>query len=284
MHRQPRLMGRPTRGAAIVSISMILATVSLLVVSPISAAAAPRASSMVRTPNPKALLESLTRPRTQESTVVGPGGLTMRPFVEVKGRPIILNPKKPELLFEGFEYCPFCAPDAWSLIMALSRFGTFTGLKLIRSSSDDVYPDTRFFTFYGSVFRSPFVDFKPLELESLPGRNLQRPRGLIKAVIDRYNVEGGAPFVYLNGRTVPGALFSPSILHRGNGSQAPALTFAEIRHRLNHPNGAIAKNIIGAANWISALVCDVDGMRPLPVCGDPSIVRLSRRLGGVGPR
>ena len=37
--------------------------------------------------------------------------------------------KKPELLYIGAEYCPYCAASRWPLIIALSRFGTFKGLR-----------------------------------------------------------------------------------------------------------------------------------------------------------
>jgi hypothetical protein len=32
---------------------------------------------------------------------------------------------KPEVLYMGGDFCPFCAAERWSIIMALSRFGTW---------------------------------------------------------------------------------------------------------------------------------------------------------------
>ncbi|MGH3290263.1 MAG: DUF929 family protein, partial [Trebonia sp.] len=40
---------------------------------------------------------------------------------------------KPEVLYVGAEYCPYCAMENWPLIVALSRFGQFTGLTTSRS-------------------------------------------------------------------------------------------------------------------------------------------------------
>ena len=40
------------------------------------------------------------------------------------------------------EYCPFCAAQRWAMVSALSRFGTFSGLKTIHSSSSDADPNT----------------------------------------------------------------------------------------------------------------------------------------------
>ena len=36
---------------------------------------------------------------------------------------------KPEVLYVGTEFCPYCAAESWSLIVALSRFGQFSGLQ-----------------------------------------------------------------------------------------------------------------------------------------------------------
>ena len=40
----------------------------------------------------------------------------------------------------GAEYCPYCAAERWSMIVALGRFGTFSGLQTMRSSSTDSRP------------------------------------------------------------------------------------------------------------------------------------------------
>ena len=42
---------------------------------------------------------------------------------------------KPRVLYIGAEYCPYCAAERWPLVVALSRFGTFSGLGLSTSSA-----------------------------------------------------------------------------------------------------------------------------------------------------
>jgi hypothetical protein len=37
---------------------------------------------------------------------------------------------KPLVLYVGAEYCPFCASQRWAVVVALSRFGTFSNLGL----------------------------------------------------------------------------------------------------------------------------------------------------------
>ena len=68
------------------------------------------------------------------------------------------------MLYEGAEYCPFCAAERWAMVMALSKFGTFWGLKLTNSSVSDFAPDTATFSFYGSTYTSKYLAFKPVEL------------------------------------------------------------------------------------------------------------------------
>jgi hypothetical protein len=55
-------------------------------------------------------------------------------FATVDGKALTQN-GKPEVLYIGSEYCPFCAAQRWAMINAFSRFGTFTGLTTTHSSS-----------------------------------------------------------------------------------------------------------------------------------------------------
>jgi thiol-disulfide isomerase/thioredoxin len=70
---------------------------------------------------------------------------------------------KPEVLYMGAEYCPYCAAQRWAIANSLSRFGTFTGLKTSHSSSSDADPNTPTLTFYGSKYTSKYVTFTPVE-------------------------------------------------------------------------------------------------------------------------
>src|ERR1700721_1365736 len=47
---------------------------------------------------------------------------------------------KPEVLYVGTEFCPYCMAESWPLIVALSRFGQFTGLRTSRSPSFENVP------------------------------------------------------------------------------------------------------------------------------------------------
>jgi hypothetical protein len=67
------------------------------------------------------------------------------------------------VLYVGAEFCPFCAAERWPLLLALSRFGTFSNLKESHSSAADVFPNTPTVSFYGSTYESDYVAFTPVE-------------------------------------------------------------------------------------------------------------------------
>src|ERR1700749_1723784 len=73
------------------------------------------------------------------------------------GQPPLTANGKPEVVYMGGEFCPYCAAERWALTAALGRFGTFTGLNLIHSSPTDVYPSTPTISFHGFGYTSKFL-------------------------------------------------------------------------------------------------------------------------------
>ena len=72
----------------------------------------------------------------------------------------------PLVTYIGAEYCPFCAGERWPLVVALSRFGSFSGLRLSHSAADDVFPNTPTLSFYGSSYSSQYVELSAAELQT----------------------------------------------------------------------------------------------------------------------
>ena len=73
---------------------------------------------------------------------------------------------KPEIVYMGAEYCPYCAAFRWPFAIALSRFGTFTGLKQTASGSHDTYPNTRTLSFDGTKYSSPYISLSTTEFDT----------------------------------------------------------------------------------------------------------------------
>lgn len=195
----------------------------------------------------------------------------------VSGHPTLLRGTdgKPEILYVGAEYCPFCAAERWALVEALSHFGTFTGLQATHSSTSDGDPDTKTFSFVGSSYASPYVDFVPVELYSnQPEGSGYAPLQTLSAaesrVLDTYDqapytsVPGGIPFISLADRAVvSGAGYDPTLL--------AGLSMTAIAAQLEDPSSPVARAVNGTADEITAAICSLTGGQPASVCQSPAV-------------
>ena len=115
---------------------------------------------------------------------------------------------KPEVLYLGADFCPYCAAVRWPLIVALSRFGTFSGLRTTRSAianrvgQHEPYPATPTWTFYGSRYASRYLTFTAVELQTnIPDpetggyTGLQTLTAAQQELMTRYDSAGSIPFV-----------------------------------------------------------------------------------------
>ena len=97
----------------------------------------------------------------------GGGSVTAKP-TSISGAALTAN-GKPEVLYMGAEYCPYCAAERWAMIVALSRFGTFSGLATVHSAaangagSAEPYPNTPTWTFVHATYTSQYLTFSPVE-------------------------------------------------------------------------------------------------------------------------
>ena len=101
---------------------------------------------------PSAMFVAATTPSAVTSMAQNDGSY----FATVDG-PSLTQGGKPEVLFMGSEYCPYCAAQRWAMVSAVSRFGTFSGLTTTHSSSSDVDANTPTLTFYGSKYTSQYI-------------------------------------------------------------------------------------------------------------------------------
>jgi hypothetical protein len=167
----------------------------------------------------------------------------------------------------GAEYCPYCAAERWALVVALSRFGSFSGLKATYSSLSDVFPGTQTVSFYGSTYTSTGLDFTPVEIatnQAVGGRygTLQSLTSAQQSVLDRYDrppytsQAGAIPFIDVANRSVMiGASYDPGVLQ--------GKSIAEIASALSHPSSVIAQAIDGAANTLVAAISQATGVQPI---------------------
>lgn len=178
----------------------------------------------------------------------------------------------PELFYYGAEFCPFCAAERWPIIIALSRFGTFSGLKTTTSSSSDSYPNTPTFTFHNASYRSQYVDFQAVETTDRDRNPLETPTAAQQALVSNYDTSGSIPFVDFGNRyAVSGAMYLPDVLS--------GMTWQAIADALTQPDSAQAKAILGSANLVTAAVCKLTTEQPATVCSSSSIQAIEKTLG-----
>jgi Domain of unknown function (DUF929) len=182
------------------------------------------------------------------------------------GQPPLTAGGKPEVLYIGGEYCPYCAAERWALAAALSRFGTLSGLSLIHSSPTDSYANTPTLSFAKATYTSTYLAFTPVEWygeaadPSTPFGHvyLQHPTAQQQAIFARY-AGGSIPFVDIGNRYIlPQVQYLPSAL--------AGLTWTQIAAAMHDPSSPIAKDIDGAANILTAAICTLTNGQPAAVC------------------
>jgi hypothetical protein len=192
----------------------------------------------------------------------------------------------PRVLYVGAEYCPFCAAERWAVVVALSRFGTFTGLGQTASSPSDVYPSTATLTFHGASYTSAVLSFTGKELQSNEVVNGKRVTldtltAADQAIVTKYDAppyfssSGSIPFVDIGGKyLISGASYDPAVLQ--------GKSHAQIAAALSDPTSAIAKAVDGTANLITAAICKSTNSAPASVCNSAGVSTASAALGNAG--
>jgi thiol-disulfide isomerase/thioredoxin len=200
----------------------------------------------------------------------------------VAGQPALTINGKPEVLYMGGEYCPYCAAERWALAAAVSRFGTLSGLSLIHSSPTDVYANTPTLSFAKASYTSKYLAFVPVEWfgeaadPSTPFGHvyLQQPTAQQLALFARYGGES-IPFVDIGNRYfLPQVQYLPSAL--------AGLTWTQVAAAMRDPSSAVAKDIDGAANVITAAICTLTHGQPAGVCHSAGVTAAAASLQASG--
>jgi thiol-disulfide isomerase/thioredoxin len=202
-------------------------------------------------------------------TAVGTGSVFSGALTAANG-PTLTSGRKPEMLYIGAEWCPYCAAERWAMAIALSRFGTFSTLRGVHSSSADVYPSTATLTFYKSTYTSKYLVFTPVENEDVNRNLLQSPTPAQQALWNKYDPSNGYPFIDIGNRFIAGSTYSPQVLQ--------GLSWSQIASDLSNPSSPVAKGAVGSANVFTAVICTLTGNQPASVCTSPPVSALEPRL------
>lgn len=237
------------------------------------------------TPASATVLDAVTHVSPSVLSAVGTGGQQkLLTSIRNSSPPPLVGPTgKPEFFYFGAEYCPYCAAQRWSMVVALSQFGTFSKLNQTTSSSTDVYPSTPTFTFYQSAYTSQYIDF--VSVESTTNQSdgnggyttLQTPTAEQEQLLTKYDgppylsSAGSIPFINVaNQMVMQGANYSPQVLSN--------LSWDDIANDLSNPSSDVTKGIVGSANYLTAAICMSTNQKPASVCTAAPIPAIQQSL------
>ncbi len=292
---KPAVGGRPPGLFTWVAIGVVVVIVVVLVVVKVTKSSPTSSNTGAYVPTTAAMMSELT---TIPASVFNTVGVTssvfqVTPPMLIKNQPSLTATTStgktvPEVLYIGAEYCPFCAAQRWSTIIALSRFGTWKGLGDTASSSVDSYPNTPTFTFRKATYTSPYLVFKGIERFSNvtdPSNAFYYPLMSISksdlANLSKYDTsgyfgfpaadDGSIPYISMDNKFfVSGASYTPSMLSGQTRDQVAA--------NLSSAVSPITDAIIASANYQTAALCNLTGGQPGSVCTSPGVLAAKTAL------
>jgi hypothetical protein len=226
-------------------------------------------------------------PATFDAVGITSASNELTPPAVLHGQPPLTSLGKPEVLFVGAEFCPFCAAERWPLIVALSRFGHFATLYDAQSSPNSVFPDIQTFSFDVASYVSPYLTFTGVELYS----DTLTDQGTFTKItsltpeqstlVARYGATGtteaagSTPFVDIaNAMIASTSGFSPvALVHESQATIAGDLAHAD------DPPNPTGQAVVAAANQLTAGLCVATGQHPAAVCSSKGVRAAATALG-----
>lgn len=208
---------------------------------------------------------TISAPSASVIDAIGAGSGTS-PQPKAISAPALTENGKPEILYVGAEWCPYCAAQRWVIAATLARFGTFKNLGETQSSSTDVDPSTHTLSFHGSTYTSDYLAFSGNEVEDNQQQTLDKLSAADQKVFSTYDTQaytggsnGGFPFMDIGGTyLLAGAMYDPGVLQ--------GKTQLQILAAMKDPNSPIAQAIIGSSNVLTATICKLTHNLPANVC------------------
>jgi thiol-disulfide isomerase/thioredoxin len=253
---QQRKTEQRHRMIAVGSVAVVLLAVIGIIVGVALTASKPKQAAVTRGPLPATVQADLKVPAGTLARI-GIGSSAPAAIKPATGPPLTSS-GKPEMLYIGAEWCPFCAAERWAMAVALNRFGTFSPLRGIHSSATDVYPNTATLTFYQAKYTSKYLVFTPVENQDISHSLLQKPTPAQQATWNKYDPSNGYPFINFGNRFIAGTTYNPQVLH--------GLTWSQIAADLHNPSSPVAQGVNGSANMFTAAICKLTGNAPANVC------------------
>lgn len=269
------------------TVAIVLVIVIVLVVIKVTGTSATSTPSgpVQPTPAPPAVVKAVASipPSVYDAVGITSSDAAVAPPEILSGQPALTAGGKPDIVFVGDEFCPYCAAERWALVAALSRFGRLSGLESIQSGPNEAFADTQTFSFAAAHYTSRYVAATLVEhygnQRNAAGTGYAVVHPLSSAVrrlMTKYDhtTSGNdvVPFLDIADRAVvSGGIFSPAILEQ--------LSATDIASGLTDHKDLATQAIVAGANYISAVICSADGGQPTAVCSSTGVTAAATALG-----
>jgi hypothetical protein len=226
----------------------------------------PHLASFIRTTVavPDSVLEAVGRPHVVTS------------LKAIHGESTLNDGGKPAFVYVGSGACPSCAFQQWALLVALSRFGSFSNLgQFVFPPMSTGTPLPLSWSFTGSTYTSASLTFDPADVSPFA---TSTPQGVLlhsaslsrlqKQAID--GLEGPTP----ESQSLPFTDIANRFWDEGFPvtpsntwfTLLEGLSLDQVAADLNDPASPVAQLIDGVANEMIGDICDVVGVKSAPMC------------------
>lgn len=238
-----------------------------------------QAAAGIGDPVPSSVMKTLATIPASEFASIGTGSTGIVMQATTANTPVLTANGKPEVVYVGAEYCPFCAAERWSTVIALSRFGSFSGVELMRSSATDTAPNTPTLSFRNATYTSKYITFSMIETQDRNGAALATPSADISAIFSQYDQPpyitasqaGSIPFTSFGNQYITiGSPYDPRLL--------AGLNWQDVANQLKDPTSQASQAIISTANYQTAAICKLTNNQPGNVCNTPIIQQIEAKL------
>ncbi|HXQ62255.1 MAG TPA: DUF929 family protein [Acidimicrobiales bacterium] len=278
---QPQRFSPSTLAFAAVAVVVVVVVVFVVikVTSSNKPASAPGVHAAVNVPAQASVLDAVTNAPTSVANAVGvPSSQVVSPPTVKTGQPPLIIAGKPGAVFIGGEFCPYCAAERWAIIMAFSKFGTFSNLKETTSSPWDTDPSTPTFSFYGSTYSSPYITLNAVEhngndVNGVGTSAILEPLTKQESTLwQTYDNSSGFPFMDIGNKAlVTTPSYVPTVL--------AGLDQQDVASKLTNPKDPVTQSIVGTANYLTASICATTGQKPASVCSVSAVTKAARAMG-----
>jgi hypothetical protein len=185
--------------------------------------------------------------------------------------PVLSSGGRPEIMFMCAEYWYKCAAERWALVMALSKFGTFTALRGTTSAAAGASPKTPTFSFYGAIYSSKYLTLVTDELETSTDVGggeyplLQPPTAQEMTMMNAWDrppyttIKTSLPFAYIGGKFLLTAA-------QYDASAISQMSFQTAARVMSSGTGPVSLHAEAAAGYLVADFCALTRDQPERVC------------------